>query len=98
MLEFLTVMILTLGLGLILSGLFTAYFGRGKSRKVGISLTVLGLLMAVLVVMAYRFELAGISGDDKILDIVWDALRVIIAFGVGAVIALGIFLVAIMKT
>jgi len=42
---FVTVLLLTLGLGLFLAGIFTAYFGRGKSRMVGTVLTIIGILV-----------------------------------------------------
>ncbi|MFO8109683.1 MAG: hypothetical protein R6U17_04055 [Thermoplasmata archaeon] len=96
--ELLVILLLTLGLGLIFSGIFTAYFGRGKSRKVGISLMVLGLLIGILVVVAHQYEIGNIGQDYELMETVWNAIKVIIAFMIGGVIALGIFLVAIMKT
>ena len=46
--EFLTVLLLTFGLFMILAGAFTAYFGSGKSRMIGVVLLVVGLVVALL--------------------------------------------------
>jgi uncharacterized membrane protein len=49
LMEFLTVLLMTLGLFLVLAGIFTAYFGSGKSRTIGVVLLVVGLLVAILI-------------------------------------------------
>jgi len=91
---FVTVLILTLGLGLFLAGIFTAYFGRGKSRMVGTVLTIIGILVWI-------GSYAGYHGDffnGDFIEVLKYGLFFVGAFAIGAVIALGIFLVAIMKT
>ncbi|MBS3817036.1 MAG: hypothetical protein KGY76_05685 [Candidatus Thermoplasmatota archaeon] len=95
MFEFGTVLLLTLGLGLLLSGVFTAYFGRGKSRKVGMALTIIGVLIWI---GTYMGHYEGFLGDTGFMDIVMTGLFYVGSFIIGALIALGIFLVAIMKT
>ncbi len=95
MYEFLTVILLTLGLGMLLSGVFTAYFGRGKSRRVGLSLIVVGALFWVGTYIAHSEEIFGDTGFGEIIKA---GLFYVGAFVVGAVIAIAIFLVAIMKT
>lgn len=95
--EFLMVVLLTLGLGLFLSGLFTAYFGRGKSRMVGVALTVIGILFwAVTYVMNMQDILFG--EDFKFMTTLMTAIGYVGAFVIGAIIAVAVFLVAIMKT
>ena len=85
-----------------LSGIFTAYFGAGKSRAIGGVLLALGLI--VILVWVY-FGLLSSYPDDTILGIVhWDAARTMEAFVtvlgaiIGAVVAIVLFLVAIMKS
>jgi hypothetical protein len=46
--DFLTVLLLTFALFMLLAGAFTAYFGSGKSRTIGIVLLVVGLIVGVL--------------------------------------------------
>jgi len=91
---FVTVLILTLGLGLFLAGIFTAYFGRGKSRMVGTVLTIIGILVWIGSYAGYYGDF--FSGD--FVEVLKYGLFFVGAFAIGAVIALGIFLVAIMKT
>lgn len=91
---FVTVLLLTLGLGLFLAGIFTAYFGRGKSRMVGTVLTIIGILVWIGSYAGYYGDYIG--GD--FVEVLQYGLFFVGAFAIGAVIALGIFLVAIMKT
>jgi len=92
---FVTVLLLTLGLGLFLAGIFTAYFGRGKSRMVGTVLTIIGVLVWIGSYAGYEI---GDFGTQTFVEVLKYGLFFVGAFVIGAVIALGIFLVAIMKT
>ena len=93
--DFLTVMILTFGLFMILAGAFTAYFGSGKSRMIGVVLLVVGL--AVGLIWIYLGGFTDII-DVWLGDVIWAAFLNIIAAVIGALIAVGIFLLAIMKS
>ncbi|MGM0405220.1 MAG: hypothetical protein ACQEQM_03665 [Thermoplasmatota archaeon] len=96
--QFLTVLLITLGLGLLLAGLFTAYFGRGKSRMVGVVLAILGIVFGVITYVLYMMEIGGFGTTDVFVDTIIIAIKYVGAFLIGAVIALAIFLAAIMKT
>jgi hypothetical protein len=93
--DFLTVLLLTFALFMLLAGAFTAYFGSGKSRTIGIVLLVVGLIVGVLWVY-----LAGFTDIVDVLlgDVVWNAFLYIISALIGAIIAIGVFLLAIMKS
>jgi hypothetical protein len=93
--EFLTVLLLTFGLFMILAGAFTAYFGSGKSRMIGVVLLVVGLVVAVLWIY-----LGGFSDTINVdlSGVIWTAFLNIIAAVIGALIAIGVFLLAIMKS
>lgn len=94
--EFLTVLLITLGLFLVLAGIFTAYFGSGKSRTIGVVLLVVGLLVWILwVALSYADPALFTVG---ILDTIWTAFIYILAAIIGALIAIGAFLLAIMKS
>ncbi len=92
---FLTVLLLTFGLFMILAGAFTAYFGSGKSRTIGVVLLVIGLLVGIIWVY-----LAGFTDAVNVWvgDVVWTAFVNILAAVIGALIAIGAFLLAIMKS
>ncbi len=92
---FVTVLLLTLGLGLFLSGVFTAYFGRGKSRMVGVILTIVGILFWI---GSYAVHYMEIFGTNAFMEVLKAGLFYVGAFVIGAAISIGIFLVAIMKT
>ena len=96
LLEFLTVVILVFALFMLLAGIFTAYFGSGKSRMIGVVLLVIGLVVGLL------WGVMGLDSVD-IIDVnvgkvVWDAFLYILAGIIGALAAIGIFLLAIMKS
>ncbi len=90
--EFITVLLLILGLFLILAGAFTAYFGSGKSRAIGAVLLVVGLIIGLLGGYYYhlQYHLLG--------QLLWESFLILLAAVIGALIAVGIFLVAIMKS
>ena len=96
LLEFLTVVILVFALFMLLAGIFTAYFGSGKSRMIGVVLLVIGLVVGLI------WGVMGLDSVD-IIDVnvgkvVWDAFLYILAGIIGALAAIGIFLLAIMKS
>lgn len=91
--------IVSFGLFSLLAGGFTAYFGAGKSRAIGGALLGVGLLIFILFLLLSMGKMESPLG---LLD--WDAFEVkkaaMIVLGalVGAVVAIGLFLVAIMKS
>jgi len=93
--EFVTVLVLTFGLFMVLAGAFTAYFGSGKSRIIGVVLLVVGIIVGVIWV---AIAALGDTIDVKVGDVVWGAFLNIISAAIGALIAIGVFLVAIMKS
>ncbi|HIJ00993.1 MAG: hypothetical protein PWQ88_1047 [Candidatus Methanomethylophilaceae archaeon] len=95
LMDFLSVLVLVFALFMVLAGIFTAYFGSGKSRTVGVILLVVGLIAGVA--WAYAAGFSDII-DVALWDVVLEAFVNILAALIGALIAVGIFLVAIMKT
>lgn len=96
LLEFLTVVILVFALFMLLAGIFTAYFGSGKSRMIGVALLVIGLIVGIL------WVIMGIDSVEiievNLSKVVWDAFLYILAGVIGALGAIGVFLLAIMKS
>jgi len=95
---FLSMLMLVFAIASIIAGIFTAYFGSGKSRAVGAILIVIGLFVGALFLW-----FAGIlpMGTCPICwagkDVVLNGIVAVIGALIGALIALGIFLLAIMK-
>lgn len=96
--EFITVLILTFALFTLIAGIFTAYFGAGKSRKIGVALIVLGLLIGLFYTLPPIREATGIATGIDISSIIIDAVIILVAAIIGACIALLLFLGAIMKS
>ena len=99
MLWFLSVVILVFSLVLTMTGLFTVYFGSGKSRKIGAVLMLLGLVIGVFWVLSSS---SYWMADEKLIDvpimaIIKETIFYILAAAIGALIGLGAFLGAIMK-
>jgi hypothetical protein len=92
--EFLTVLLMVFALVMVLAGIFTAYFGSGKSRTIGIILLVIGLVVGIL--WTY---LAGMTSmiNIQLGTVIWNAFLYIVAALIGVLAAVGIFLLAIMK-
>ena len=95
--QFLTILLLVFGLFLILAGIFTAYFGSGKSRTIGVALLVVGLVVGLLTGLFYHDGSFG-GQNGQLGSLLWESFLVIVAAVIGALIAVGIFLIAIMKS
>jgi len=95
--QFLTIFLLVFSLFMILAGVFTAYFGSGKSRTVGVGLLVAGIVIGLLSGYSYHAGWLGVK-HGELGALVWEAFLVIVAAVIGALVAVGIFLVAIMKS
>ncbi len=96
--SFLTILIFVFAIVLMIAGIFSAYFGSGKSRTYGIIMLIVGLI--VLVVWAYLVGWSDMALFSEVaaLDIMIDALISFLAILLGALVAVGIFLVAVLKS
>lgn len=90
--QFGAILLLVFGLFLILAGIFTAYFGSGKSRTIGVGLLVGGVVVGLLTLYWYHTATNGLTA------LIEESLLVIVAAVIGALAAIAIFLVAIMKS
>ncbi len=93
---FVTILLLTFALFLLITGAFTAYFGSGKSRKIGVGLLVGGLVVGILWALGvgpYNF-----ITDVNLGGVIVESIGVILAAAIGAAAAIGLFLLAIMKS
>jgi hypothetical protein len=96
---FVSILVLAFGIFSIIAGAFTAYFGTGRSRSIGAALILLGLFGLVILMW-----FTGMFGSSVSHPVTWEMSMVVAGFVavigaiVGALVALGIFLVAIMKS
>lgn len=98
--QFLSMLTLVFAIASIIAGIFTAYFGSGKSRAVGAVLIIIGLLVFIIFLYGAGLLESFLGMPSGVLNFQGTIVQGIIAILgaiVGAAIALGIFLLAIMK-
>ncbi|MDR0778482.1 MAG: hypothetical protein LBE48_03475 [Methanomassiliicoccaceae archaeon] len=96
--EFLTIVVFVFAIVMLVAGIFTAYFGSGKSRRVGAALLIVGLLIGVLWAYLVGWSSIALFADVAAWDVMRSAVIYLVAAVVGALAAVGIFLVAVMKS
>lgn len=95
---FLTILLLTFSIVLLITGAFTAYFGSGKSRKIGGGLLGGGLAIGVVWVLLARDGAPLGAFVPSVLAAILDGIGVMLAAALGGAAAIGLFLLAIMKS
>ena len=85
---FVSMLLIGIGVALLATGLFTSYFGAGKSQKIGFALLFSGIAIIAYFVILYPLE----------EDIFIEALVSGVAALSGMIIGIVIFLVAIIKS
>jgi len=96
---FLGMLTLVFAIASVIAGIFTAYFGSGKSRAVGAILIIIGLIVGIIFLWGANI-LTFLGTPMSFMNFAGTVVNGIVAVVgavVGALIALGIFLLAIMK-
>jgi len=96
--DFVSLIMMSFSIVMLLAGIFAAVFGTGKSRAYGGVIAVVGL--AILLIWIY---LCGFSNIDFLKAVpLWDVfingIINLIGILIGALIAVGIFLMAVLKS
>ena len=98
-LNFVTVIILAFAIVMVMAGLFTAYFGSGKSRTSGIIMLIAGIAVGVLwVFLCNGFGMDPIIENVDVWNVFFSAFIDMVGVLIGAIAAVAIFLFAILKT
>lgn len=90
------ILMFAFGLFTLLAGLFTAYFGAGKSRAIGFTLIVIGIVFLALF-SALTWDLTNMVSPAFDSRNVTFGLMGLLGSAVGAIAAVVVFLIAIMK-
>jgi len=98
LMDFLTILVFAFAIVMIVAGVFTAYFGSGKSRKVGVALLAIGLIVGLIWAYLVGWSSISLFADVEAWDVMRGAILNILAAVIGAAAAVGIFLVAVMKS
>ena len=97
---FLGMLLLVFAIASVIAGIFTAYFGSGRSKAIGIVLILIGLIVGIIFLWGAGLLSAVLGVPPAIIDLantVTNGVASVIGAIIGALLALGIFLVAIMK-
>ncbi len=90
-----SMLLLIFAIGTIIAGIFTVYFGSGRSRAIGGILFIVGIIVALIF---YNYTTGDLWGEAAWS---WTTVKAgiasIIGGIIGALIALGVFLAGIMK-
>ena len=93
---FVSMLLIGIGVALLATGLFTSYFGAGKSQKIGLGLLVTGIL-AIIITYILTFE-AGTGVTTQFDDGVFmDALVSGISALAGMILGMFVILFVLMK-
>lgn len=96
--EFLTVVIIAFAAVALAAGVFSAYFGKGKNKGYGILLAAVGLIVGLLWLYLIAWSNIEPFCDVAAWDVFYDAIINLIGILVGALVAVGIFLVTVLKS
>ncbi len=92
---FMSMLLLVFAIGTIIGGLFTIYFGSGRSRAIGAILFIIGLVVALIFYNYSGGEIWGNSAWNW--EIVKKGIASLVGGIIGAIVAVGVFLAGIMK-
>ena len=93
---FVSMLIVGIGVALLATGMFTAYFGAGKSQKIGFALLFLGAITLALVI-DMAFGTMGVMPDQFEKSAFEDALISGISALSGMIIGMFVILFVLMK-
>ncbi len=93
---FVSMLIVGIGVALLATGMFTAYFGAGKSQKIGFALLFLGAITLVLVI-DMAFGIIGVMPDQFVKSDFEDALISGVSALSGMIIGMFVILFVLMK-
>jgi hypothetical protein len=96
--SFLTIVVFVFALVMLIAGIFSGVFGSGKSRMMGVVLIVVGAVVALVWAYLVGWSSVELFADVPAWDVMVDAFINVIAAVVGALAAVGLFLVAVMKS
>jgi len=94
---FLSTLLLSFGLSLVIAGLFGAYFGQGRSRSIGFVLILVAVLMIGLFV-ALTWPI--VPGVEPVFQgrIVLQSIVAVLGATAGSLVAVLAFVVAVMRS
>lgn len=96
--DFLTVIMIAFAIVMILAGLFTTYFGTGRGRTIGLVILAAGIIVGAVWIWLTGYSDVKPFCDVELWDVFQRALVDFIGILIGALVAVGIFLIGVMKS
>ncbi len=96
--DFLTVIILAFAIVMVIAGIFTAYFGSGRGRIIGLFILLVGIVVGAVWVWLIDYSNTEPFCKVNLWDVFYNALIQVIGVAIGAIVAVAIFLVGVMKS
>jgi hypothetical protein len=94
---FIAVLLISFAIVLLATGAFTAYFGSGRSRMIGAGLMGSGVVIGLLVLVMFWYNILFPKELMLIDEVIIPGIIFIVSAGLGALAAIGLFILAIMK-
>jgi len=96
--SFFTILVFVFAFVMMVAGIFSGVFGSGKSRMMGAVLFVVGVIIALIWAYLVGWSDVSLFRDVAAWDLVVDTFLKVLAVVIGALAAVGLFLVAVMKS
>ncbi len=96
--EFVSLVIVAFGIVMLLAGILAAAFGTGKAKGFGGLMSVVGIALLGIWIWLCGFSDIEVFTQVDLWDVFMDGLINLLGVLVGALIAVGIFLVVVLKS
>lgn len=96
--DFVSLIVMAFSIVLILAGLMAASFGAGKAKIYGGIMTVIGIALLGIWIWLCNCSDIEIFNEIPLWDVFISGIINLIGIAVGAMIAVGIFLVVVLKS
>ena len=96
--EFLSLVIIAFGIVMLLAGALAAGFGHGKARGYGGLMCVIGIVLIGVLIWLCGYSDITVFNKVELWDVFMDGVINLLGIVVGALIAVGIFLVVVLKS
>jgi len=96
--DFVSVIVIAFAVVMLLAGILAAFFGTGKARGFGGLMAVIGVALIGIWIWLCGYSDIALFRNIPLWDVFIDGIINLIGILVGALIAVGIFLVVVLKS
>ena len=96
--DFVSLVVVAFAIVMLIAGLLAAFFGTGRAKAFGALMAVIGIALLGIWIWLCGFSDIAVFADVNLWDVFIDGIINLIGILVGALIAVGIFLVVVLKS